>query len=569
MKIRRSRNKTNKKNVFIQSLKKYCQQSSLHGWQYLSSEEGIIKKLIWFMVIIVHYALASYFVWNNCNQFTKAKPITTIESTTSSLDDIDFPTVTVCNLNTVRKSFLREIGVEEKKIKLVLEEFATGRKTNSTSNQDQESVEDVTRKFEKYYKDYEERSGYHVGHIFHASHQPCRDMIVKVNWSDKPSESFYDSMTIQTEYGNCCWIPPYLYFEDDRENLEEMTTQEWLSIPKGFASNGLQNGLTLTMDLEKFDHSVIWDSIGFVVGLSQPNTVALMKNEGINVSPGFLSKIAVMPVTTSTTQEAIDNFDPIDRNCYTDSEVELKYTPREHGYRYSLQNCMLSAMLDKLIKECQCLTHMNYEETQKWNPDLKSCKGPTELACANSIMSKIGSIKLGLNATDINNVTVPCLERCDSQENNIFMSQLIYPHKKHFQNHEDLCLIMEKIAKICSDPHRKEVFEKHYKNDPTCQEFIDYYLAKNETCGNEISLDIGGEDEKFEKFYLRYAEENLSKIAVYLKNPYHTSIIKDVKITLTDFVSNTGGLMGLYLGLSFISVFELIYHFIKYFSNSY
>ena len=69
-------------------------------------------------------------------------------------------------------------------------------------------------------------------------------------------------------------------------------------------------------------------------------------------------------------------------------------------------------------------------------------------------------------------------------------------------------------------------------------------------------------------FYLRYAEENVAKIAVYLKNPYHTSIIKDVKITLTDFISNIGGLMGLYLGLSFISVFELLYHFIECFSNS-
>ena len=205
---------------------------------------------------------------------------------------------------------------------------------------------------------------------------------------------------------------------------------------------------------------------------------------------------------------------------------------------------------------------------QRWNPTIKSCKGPKELACANSIMNKIGSIKLGLSATDINNVTILCLARCDSQENNIFMSQLIYPHNKHFQNHEDLCLIMEKISIICSDPNRKEVFEKHYNEDPTCQEFIDYYQAKNETCGNEISLDMYKEDEKFVKFYLRYAEENVAKIAVYLKNPYHTSIIKDVKITLTDFISNIGGLMGLYLGLSFISVFELLYHFIECFSNS-
>ena len=73
--------------------------------------------------------------------------------------------------------------------------------------------------------------------------------ISHVKRSDRPSEMFYESMTIASEYGNCCWIPPYLYFEDDRGNLEELTTQEWLNISKGFASNGLQNGLTLTMEI--------------------------------------------------------------------------------------------------------------------------------------------------------------------------------------------------------------------------------------------------------------------------------------------------------------------------------
>ena len=157
---------------------------------------------------------------------------------------------------------------------------------------------------------------------------------------------------------------------------------------------------------------------------------------------------------------------------------------------------------------------------QRWNPTIKSCKGPKELACANSIMNKIGSIKLGLSATDINNVTILCLARCNSQENNIFMSQLIYPHNKHFQNHEDLCLIMEKISIICSDPNRKEVFEKHYK-DPTCQEFIDYYQAKNETCGNEISLDMYKEDEKFVKLSTSIYDLVLLNVCHFHHHPHH------------------------------------------------
>ena len=41
------------------------------------------------------------------------------------------------------------------------------------------------------------------------------------------------------------------------------------------------------------------------------------------------------------------------------------------------------------------------------------------------------------------------------------------------------------------------------------------------------------------------------------------SFVKDVKISLISFIGNTGGLMGLYLGLSFLSIFELLNHFIK------
>ena len=42
------------------------------------------------------------------------------------------------------------------------------------------------------------------------------------------------------------------------------------------------------------------------------------------------------------------------------------------------------------------------------------------------------------------------------------------------------------------------------------------------------------------------------------------SFVKDVKISLISFIGNTGGLMGLYLVLSFLSIFELLNHFIKW-----
>jgi hypothetical protein len=58
----------------------------------------------------------------------------------------------------------------------------------------------------------------------------------------------------------------------------------------------------------------------------------------------------------------------------------------------------------------------------------------------------------------------------------------------------------------------------------------------------------------------RYAEENLVALKIFFKEPYFTSITKKDKIPFITFVANVGGLMGLCMGLSFVSVAEWIYH---------
>ncbi len=66
---------------------------------------------------------------------------------------------------------------------------------------------------------------------------------------------------------------------------------------------------------------------------------------------------------------------------------------------------------------------------------------------------------------------------------------------------------------------------------------------------------------------LRYAKENLIALKIFFKEPYYTSIIKKDKISYINFVATVGGLMGLCMGLSFVSAAEWIYHFSKLFYN--
>ena len=44
------------------------------------------------------------------------------------------------------------------------------------------------------------------------------------------------------------------------------------------------------------------------------------------------------------------------------------------------------------------------------------------------------------------------------------------------------------------------------------------------------------------------------------QDPVVTTIMRDQKIPVIAFVANTGGLLGLCMGFSLVSVFEILYH---------
>ena len=49
-------------------------------------------------------------------------------------------------------------------------------------------------------------------------------------------------------------------------------------------------------------------------------------------------------------------------------------------------------------------------------------------------------------------------------------------------------------------------------------------------------------------------------VNVYIKDPVVTRILRDQKIPIIAFVANTGGLLGLCMGFSLVSLFEIVYH---------
>ena len=64
---------------------------------------------------------------------------------------------------------------------------------------------------------------------------------------------------------------------------------------------------------------------------------------------------ALEPEIVNTTERVINRFGPLERGCYLEEEFQLKTLKWEGGYRYSMKNCLYSALLEKILHNCSCV----------------------------------------------------------------------------------------------------------------------------------------------------------------------------------------------------------------------
>ena len=65
---------------------------------------------------------------------------------------------------------------------------------------------------------------------------------------------------------------------------------------------------------------------------------------------------------------------------------------------------------------------------------------------------------------------------------------------------------------------------------------------------------------KIVDFIHDYSTDNIAVVKLFIRDPYYTNIKRDRAMTFISFLGNAGGLVGLCVGASFVSVFEILYH---------
>ena len=62
-----------------------------------------------------------------------------------------------------------------------------------------------------------------------------------------------------------------------------------------------------------------------------------------------------------------------------------------------------------------------------------------------------------------------------------------------------------------------------------------------------------------EEQIVEYSRQNIAKVDIFLKDPYVKRFIREEKISEITFVGTVGGLLGLFIGFSFVSAVEMVY----------
>ena len=417
------------------------------------------------------------------------------------------------------------------------------------------------------------------------SRQKCKDLFISMSfrgrtltWNDLPQnwteELYHGPYLYSTDFGACCFFAPHLNFEPTNLNF---TGEEIYHSLIADSLNGETNGLDLVLDAEQFNYAYHQaKGPGFKVSLHHHSDMPITRFSSQLINSGTATQINLKPTITYTTENAISAFSPEDRNCYAEGEANLTHLGYAMGYRYEMNNCIIDEGIKDIIWNCRCMPRFFFYD-RDYSLFIPICTGEG-LYCANTRMKSIGLGKMpkengvvmpeALESPDmIGNISKPdpvkCIPACKVQENNNQMSFVPYPQRSNFFHQKTFCDTASHIWQVtCQKKNRKFFmdknqpklclelgkFKEYFGNTTSCEYWPTNYFKKKYAPNERLVTEL-----------YQYGRDNLALVHVQIQSPYITKMKRDVAMTFTSYIANTGGLLGLCLGFSLITGFELVF----------
>ena len=183
---------------------------------------------------------------------------------------------------------------------------------------------------------------------------------------------------------------------------------------------------------------------------------------------------------------------------------------------------------------------------------------------------------------------IECQVACQRQENDISISTQGFPGES-FSRTPDFWLVVYKLFWSCRNEFTRYGFKRpglDRKYPGLCTFYDEYFYGQNDINNKVESFNTSKEflgwqsqelrfsdlqsklgmskvdQEEFVKVMMLYCKDNLARVMVFVQKPFLTIYKRDQVMSYLQLVANMGGLLGLCMGFSMVSVDEIFYHMV-------
>ncbi|XP_012136271.1 pickpocket protein 28 isoform X2 [Megachile rotundata] len=486
------------KNLDIKTaLKQYCSNTSLHGLRYVGDSSLTIgERVFWIISFTLAVLTAAYYIWSLYRKWVSTPIIISLSPESVALDEFPFPSITLCNMNNAKKSEADRINAgNDARMKLLLEDRCNFDNTSSSYNLDESSIDWNS-----------------MMHFMINVSQSCNEMLHLCKWHGNITDCEKLFNPTMTDEGICC------NFNSVHKKYLFYNPRDWSDLNITFPYTSID-----WTPETGYDSNVAVDSIPWrPYGAGQFYGLTLVLDADVaeyycssTASVGF-KMLLHNPVETPKIAEFAFSVTPgeetrviIAPRISTASKSITSVPQRKRKcfftferklryYRtYTQRNCVLECEANFTQKICHCV---QYYMPKSSNTPI--CEKKDDNCATNA--RRAMEVKLYDDDTGITTLNVSETPSCNC-----------YPG----------CFEINYNVEISQS-----------KLEPS------FAIAEN-----------------YVKKDKKYFTENMAVVHLFFVESQFTKYVKNELIGFTEFLSSTGGLLGLFMGFSFLSLVEVIY----------
>ncbi|CAG9767422.1 unnamed protein product [Ceutorhynchus assimilis] len=515
--------KSNKKSInnLRHYFREYCDYTGIHGLKYIGEKRSLLEKICWTIIFGLSLTTCISVVYEVFKKWQRSPIIVNFASEQVNIFDITFPAVTICPETQVYSDHFNY-------------SFILRRSLNESISKDElkklqymSLLCNVNMYYHKIPKIDTIDEGFYE---FLKNGAPF--FLTKCNFmgEDHPCEQIFQP--IYTDGGLCVtfnMLSKKQMFTEATANIEpppdayqDRMATNWSAdfgyaqhagvdaYPRRALLSGSRNSLEVSFAINNTDLDYGCTHLqGYKVLLHSPRRFPLLNTHSIRIPLRKSVSIAITPQLLNTS-ESVAQYPIRKRKCFFQTDAQLKYFSK-----YSQLNCRLECLLNLTMDMCGCV-----EYYMPRSSNMPIC-GTGKYECVKNALAQHTLLLMKHNL----DVHATIEER---EKMNKYFGNSIYniSTTRHLCPCPDMCNNLD---------YNVEITESDYD-----------WPRKMATLG----VDVITED-----------QEGLSssQLLLYFKGSTFIPLERNALFETFDFLANVGGLLGLFIGFSLLSMIELVY----------